>query len=262
MTEDEEIVDSSLDEIIDEVLNREAEDKLLPTWGYILLFFLPATVTFFIARTQLGWDPLFAGITSLAIMNGSINIVIAWMTIRLDGHSNEALEHLETIMDEMDKLEDTLEEASTMVTNFTGDLGEAQELFRRVGVNLTDLDLESIADVVESLKENKTDLNDILGNLRDVDVQFYIREVKSIDWQALLSGINDVMAFIKTKNSQEPRAPVSQVINSIPSFDDEIPVDDELDDFDDEFELMPKPNLSLKRDKGTNTVRLSLKRNR
>ena len=45
---------------------------------------------------------------------------------RFDGHSNEALEHLETIMDEMDKLEDTLEEASTMVTNFTGDLGEAQ----------------------------------------------------------------------------------------------------------------------------------------
>ena len=101
-------------------------------------------------------------------------------------------------------------------------------------------------------------MNDILGNLRDVDVQFYIQEVKSIDWQALLSGINDVMAFIKTKNTQPPRAPVSQVISSIPSFDDEIPIDDELDDFDDfddEFELMPKPKLSLKRGKG-----LSLKR--
>jgi len=254
----EEPSESAFEEIIEDVMNRQQEDKLLPTWGYILLFFLPATLTFIVARTQLGWDPLFAGITSLAIMNGSINIVIAWMTIRLDGHSNEALEHLETIMDEMDKLEDTLEDASTMVTNFTGDLGEAQELFRRVGVNLTDLDLESIADVVGSLKENKTDLNDILGNLRDVDVQFYIREVKSIDWQALLLGINDVMAFIKTKNTQPTRAPVSQVINSIPSFDDEIPVDDELDDFedfDDEFELMPKPKLSLRRGKG-----LSLKR--
>ena len=104
-------------------------------------------------------------------------------------------------------------------------------------------------------KENKTDLNDILANLRDVDVQMYIKEVKSIDWQALLAGINDVMAFIKTKNTESPRAPISQVINSIPSFDDDIPIDDELDDFEDEFALMPKPALSLKRGKS-----LSLKR--
>ena len=72
----------------------DGHEKLLPTWGYIALFFIPAIVTFFVVRTQLGWDPLFAGITSLAIMNGSINMVIAWLTIRLDGHSNEALDHL------------------------------------------------------------------------------------------------------------------------------------------------------------------------
>lgn len=232
------------------------DEVVLPIWGYLFLFFVPAVSAFIICQEVIGMGLLYSGITSLAIMNGSINIVIAWMTIRLDNHSSEALVHLETIMDEMDKLEDTLNDASQMVSTFTGDLGEAQELFRRVGVNLTDLDLESIADVVESLKENKTDLNDILGNLRDVDVQMYIKEVKSIDWQALLAGINDVMAFIKTKNAEPSREPISQVINSIPSFDDDIPIDDELDDFeDDDFSLMPKPTLSLKRSKG-----LSLKR--
>lgn len=240
----------------EDFIQQSKQEKLLPVWGYLFLFFVPAISVFLICQEVIGMSILYSGITSLAIMNGSINIVIAWMTIRLDGHSNEALDHLETIMDEMDKLEDTLNDASRMVTAFTGDLGEAQELFRRVGVNLTDLDLESIADVVESLKENKTDLNDILANLRDVDVQMYIKEVKSIDWQALLAGINDVMAFIKTKNTEPSREPISQVINSIPSFDDDIPIDDELDDFeDDEFSLMPKPALSLKRSKG-----LSLKR--
>jgi len=249
------------------------DDGLWPTWVYLILFFGPASITYGIARYELNFDPLFAGITALAIMNGSINMVIAWMTIRLDGHSNEALEHLETIMDEMDKLEDTLDDANRMVSEFTGDLGEAQELFRRVGVNLNDLDLEPIAEVVESLKENKDDLNEILGNLRDVDVPMYVREVKSIDWPALLAGINDVMAFIKTKKDESiPRKPIGQVINVMPTFDDDIPEDDELDDFEedefDEYRLMPKPQvdtakpaLSLKREK-PKAGGLSLKRNR
>ena len=67
------------------------EDNLWPTWLYVIMFFGPAAVTFVITRYELGFEPLFAAITSLAIMNGSINMVIAWMTIRLDGHSNEAL---------------------------------------------------------------------------------------------------------------------------------------------------------------------------
>lgn len=251
-------------------LSTVPDDSLWPTWVYVIMFFGPAAITFGVTRYELGFDPLFAAITSLAIMNGSINMVIAWMTIRLDSHSNEALVHLETIMDEMDKLEDTLDDANQMVTTFTGDLGEAQELFRRVGVNLNDLDLEPVADVVESLKENKDDLNVILGNLRDVDVPMYVQEVKSIDWPALLAGINDVMAFIKTKNDEVgTRKPISQVINVMPTFDDDIPEDDDLDDFEedelDEYRLMPpapKPALSLKRSNKPASGGLSLKRNR
>lgn len=254
----------------------DGHEKLLPTWGYIALFFIPAIVTFFVVRTQLGWDPLFAGITSLAIMNGSINMVIAWLTIRLDGHSNEALDHLETVMSGMDKLEDTLDEANTMVSTFSEDLGEARDLLKRVGVDLKDLELEAVADVLDSLKDNRDDLNSILLNLRDVDVQYYITEAKQIDWDALLAGINDVMAFIKAKQGDdEPvRKPISQPINIVPSFDD-IPDDDDLVDFDDDFadeedeySLMPmpaidapKPTLSLKRTK-PKSGGLSLKRNR
>jgi len=252
-------------------------EKLLPVWGYVLLFFLPASLTFFVAYTQLEWDPLFAAITSLAIMNGSINMVIAWLTIRLDGHSNEALDHLETVMNGMDKLEDTLDDANSMVSSFSGDLGEARDLLRRVGVDLKDLELEAVADVVGSLKDNRDDLNSILLNLRDVDVQHYINEAKQIDWDALLAGINDVMAFIKAKQGDDgpTRKPMSQSINVMPSFDD-IPDDDELVDFDDDFDeaedegysLMPmpainppSPSLSLKRDK-PKSGGLSLKRNR
>lgn len=254
----------------------DGHEKLLPTWGYIALFFIPAIVTFIVVRTQLGWDPLFAGITSLAIMNGSINMVIAWLTIRLDGHSNEALDHLETVMSGMDKLEDTLDEANTMVSTFSEDLGEARDLLKRVGVDLKDLELEAVADVLDSLKDNRDDLNSILLNLREVDVQYYITEAKQIDWDALLAGINDVMAFIKAKQGDdEPaRKPISQPINIVPSFDD-IPDDDDLIDFDDDFadeedeySLMPmpaidapKPTLSLKRTK-PKSGGLSLKRNR
>ena len=49
-------------------------------------------------------DTLLSGVTSLAIMNGSINSIIAWLTIRLDGQSAEALDHLDSIMTEMDRL--------------------------------------------------------------------------------------------------------------------------------------------------------------
>ena len=110
-------------------------------------------------------------------------------------------------------------------------------MLKRVGVDLKDLELEAVADVLDSLKDNREDLNSILLNLRDVDVQYYINEAKQIDWDALLAGINDIMAFIKAKQGDEEpaRKSISQPINVMPSFDD-IPDDDDLVDFDDDFE--------------------------
>ena len=82
-------------------------------------------------------------------MNGSINSVIAYMTIQLDTKSSESLQHLENINNEMDRLEETLQEANTKVNSFTADLDEAKDIFSKVGVDLTELDLDSVADVVE-----------------------------------------------------------------------------------------------------------------
>ena len=159
---DDMVVDDEIPDIVMQTIQPQDNEKLIPSWLYLVLFFLPALITFSVSYMYLGWDVLFSAITSLAIMNGSINMVIAWLTIRLDGHSNEALDHLETIMDEMDKLEDTLDEANNMVTSFTTDLNEAKELFSKVGVDLNDLELEPISDVVESLKMNKEDLRKVI----------------------------------------------------------------------------------------------------
>ena len=109
-------------------------------------------------------------------MNGSINSVIAYMTIQLDTKSSESLQHLENINNEMDRLEEVLEEANAKVTAFTSDLDEAKGLFQKVGVDLRDLDLEPVAEVVEKLKENKTGLNSVLDNMRSVDVDDYIQQ--------------------------------------------------------------------------------------
>ena len=71
-------------------------------------------------------------------------------------------------------------------------------LFRKVGVSLDELDLEPVADVVEKLKENKDGINDILDNLRGVDVNEYINQAKRIEWKQLLDGAEEIMGFIKT----------------------------------------------------------------
>jgi hypothetical protein len=240
-------------------------DKVFSMWMYVLMFFGPCCTALVILFTQTDLDPLYSALISLAVMNGSINMVIAWLTIRLDDHSNEALVHLETIMSEMDKLEDTLDDANDMVTSFTKDLDEAKDLFKKVGVDLTELELEPISDVIQSLKDNKDDLNEILSNLREVDVTTYIKEARAIDWKALLAGINDVMAFIKSKSTGDtiPRKIGSIAVIS-PSFDD-LPADEDVEedyqDELDEFRLMPMPDvtnthLSLKR----KTPSLGLKR--
>ena len=182
------------EELIDDYVDLETP-KVIPAWLYVVVFILPALITFYVMRVHLELDLLLTGVTSLAVMNGSINSIIAWLTIRLDGQSAEALDHLDAIMGEMDRLESTLNDASIKVDTFTSDLDEARGLFKKVGVSLDELDLEPVAEVVEKLKENKDGLNDILDNLRGVDVEEYINQAKRIEWKQLLNSAEELMSF-------------------------------------------------------------------
>ena len=148
-----EISEEEAQRIIDDYVAEESSGTI-PLWVYLFVFTVPAISTFLVMNVYLEIDTLLSGVTSLAIMNGSINSIIAWLTIRLDGQSAEALDHLDSIMTEMDRLENTLDEANDKVDNFTGDLEELRGLFKKVGVSLDELDLEPVADVVEKLKEN------------------------------------------------------------------------------------------------------------
>lgn len=180
-----------------------------PAWLYIVLFFSPAIITFLVMRYAFNLEALFSGIVSLAIMNASINSVIAYITIKLDDKSSESLQHLEFINKEMDKLEDTLEEANDKVTGFTADLDEAKDVFRKVGVDLTQLDLDSVSDVVEKLKENREGLGEVLDNLKTVDVTEYIDQAKRINWKQLLSAAEEIMGFIQARSQDSIPAPLT-----------------------------------------------------
>ena len=255
----------------EETLNHAT---VLPTWAYLALFILPATITFYVMNVVFGLDTLLCAVTSLAVMNGSINSIIAWLTIRLDGQSAEALEHLDTIMIEMERLETTLDEANEKVDSFTVDLEEARVLFRRVGVEINDLDLEPVADVVEKLKENKDGLGEVLDNLRGVDVSSYIDQAKRIEWKKLLNSVEEIMSFINTQDPDKPKPKLPTPSIGMPKLPtlptpepaplpeptiDELigNLDEEEDDWmewdddeDDEFfNEPPKPNLNPSRPK-------------
>lgn len=254
-------------ELINDFVESQKSATVLSTPVYLALFTLPAIITFLVMDQVAEADTLLSAVTALAVMNGSINSVIAWLTIRLDGNSAEALDHLNLIIDEMDRLESTLDEANTMVTSFTGDLDEARRLFRKVGVTLDELDLEPVADVVEKLKENKDGLNDILDNLRDVDVEDYINQAKRIEWKELLNGAEEIMGFIQGNKGAGPmKIPEPQVTMpklpdlsalepTVDEFFNELDDDwqdyDDDEDFFDEPEPAPKPerNLKMKRNK-------------
>ena len=178
-----------------------------PVWLYALFFFVPAILTFLIMYLAVQLDALFSGIVALAVMNGSINSVIAYITIKLDDKSSESLQHLEFVNKQMDKLEHTLEEANMKVTGFTADLEEAKDIFRKVGVDLTELDLDSVADVVEKLKENREGLGEVLDNLKNVDVSGYIDQAKRIDWKQLLGAAEEIMGFIQARSENTIPAP-------------------------------------------------------
>lgn len=193
---------------------RKREERQWPLWFYLLLFLAPAIVASYIMIGPLDQESLFAGIVALAVMNGSINSVIAYMTIQLDTKSSESLQHLENINNEMDKLEKVLDEANQKVTSFTSDLDEAKGLFQKVGVDLRDLDLEPIAEVVEKLKENKTGLNSVLDNMRSVDVEDYIQQAKRIDWKQLMNAAEEIMGFIQ-KRSDTPAVTTEDIMSNI-----------------------------------------------
>ena len=232
------------DNIFQEVL--EPDKPFLPTWGYILIFTLPGLGTFLLLTQFTHFDMIFSAVIALAIMNGSINSIIAILTVRLDGHSQEALDHLDAIMSEMEKFESTLEEANTMVSSFTGDLEEAKNMFSQIGVDLTELDLEPIAEVVEKLKENKDGLNEVLDNLREVNVTEYIAQAKGIDWKALLNAAEEVMGFIKSKqNISNSKTTAAPTLQEFTSQDDEFWEDDGLLDDEEEFDFPAKPKLDL-----------------
>ena len=52
-----------------------------PVWLYAF-FFVPSYLTFSIMYLAVQLDALFSGIVALAVMNGSINSVIAYITIK------------------------------------------------------------------------------------------------------------------------------------------------------------------------------------
>jgi len=177
------------------------EKKAWPVWFYAAVFFIPCIIAFISLRFVAELDLLFSGIIALAVMNGSINSVIAYITIRLDDKSSESLQHLEFLNNEMDKLEDTLSEANEKVTSFTGDLEEAKDVFKKIGVDLNEIDLNPIAEVVTKLKENKDGLNEVLDHMREIDVTEYIDQAKRIDWKQLLGAAEEIMGFIKQRDS-------------------------------------------------------------
>jgi len=286
------LVPSTIDYEVEKI---KREERRWPTWLYLFLFLAPATFVGYLMAIALEQELLFSGIVALAVMNGSINSVIAYMTIQLDSKSSESLQHLENINNEMDRLEEVLEEANQKVSSFTNDLDDAKGLFQKVGVDLRDLDLEPIAEVVEKLKENKAGLNSVLDNMRTLDVDEYIKQAKRIDWKQLMDAAEEIMGFIQKRPSEsKPVVSTSDIMSNISitqtpeeidepeediweredfnlGFEDEEDEEDEeedddyeyyTDDDDDEIEESwleeptEKPKISLKRDKPT------LKRNK
>ena len=231
-----------------------------PPWLYVILFFLPAITTFAIMRYAFDLETLFSGIVSLAIMNASINSVIAYITIKLDDKSSESLQHLEFINKEMDKLEDTLEEANDKVTGFTADLDEAKDVFRKVGVDLTQLDLDAVSDVVEKLKENREGLGEVLDNLKTIDVTEYIDQAKRINWKQLLSAAEEIMGFIQARSQDSIPAPLtldtSNITLEAPKEEPSLPDDDEDLEWLEYATPNTEGNYSLMEEEPTRTINI------
>ena len=251
---------------------RDASIVSINTLIYVLLFIVPASSTFILLYLNSDWGLTNVSIVSVAILNASINSVIAYLTIRLDGKSNDTLDHLDVVIDATEELDETLKDANQKVTSFTTDLDEAKSIFQKVGVNLNELDLEPVAEVVEKLKENKDGLNEVLDNLREVDVTEYINQAKRIDWKQLLDAAEEILGFIQARPKATPKVTTNDIMRNvnlpepnivnIQTEDDEWPDeeqedtwdDEDWDDDEDEEDTYQPPVLSLKRN------RLELKR--
>ncbi len=232
-----------------------------------MLFIVPASTTFTLLILNSDWGLTNVSIVSVAILNASINSVIAYLTIRLDGKSNDTLDHLDVVIDATEELDETLKDANEKVTSFTTDLDEAKSIFQKVGVNLNELDLEPVAEVVEKLKENKDGLNEVLDNLREVDVTEYINQAKRIDWKQLLDAAEEILGFIQARPKATPTVTTNDIMRNvnlpepnivnIQTEDDEWPDEDQEDDWDEEDwdddegeeDTYQPPALSLKRNK-------------
>ena len=244
---------------------RDASLMSLNTLMYLLLFVIPALTTGILLSLNTNWELTNVSIVSVAVLNASINSVIAYLTIRLDGKSNDTLDHLDVVIDATEELDDTLQDANAKVTSFTSDLDEAKGIFQKVGVNLTELDLEPIAEVVEKLKENKDGLNEVLDNLREVDVTSYINQAKRIDWKQLLDAAEEILGFIQARNAPaEPVISTNDIMQNI-SIGERVPIemedewpeeeeeytpdwDDEEEDEEEDEEYTPPP-ISLIRNR-------------
>jgi hypothetical protein len=261
--------DDAMEFIRQKMAEAEPSQRLLPVWGYILLFVGPGTLSFVALYVYMGLNLTFSGVIALAIMNGSINSMIAWLTIRLDGHSTDALDHLELIMSEMEKFDQTLNSANEKIESFTTDLDKVSELFHKVGLDLADLDLEPVAEVVQKLKENKDGLGEVLDNLREIDVSDYIDQAKRIQWKELLNSVEDIMGFIQKGNSKSGMMKQTVSMPKLPKFPTPQPIaeptisdilegigaeDDGWGD-DDDFFTPAKTKLTLKRPKPPLTLK-------
>ena len=123
-----------------------------------------------------------------------------------------------------------MDEANQMVDSFTADVQEAKNIFTKVE-DLTGIDLEPIAEMVEKLKENKDGFNEILDNLKEVDVAHYINH-KENRLAIPLDSAEEIMGFVKARTDgtlNVPKPSVSSV--SMPQISDNV-FDDEEDDDD------------------------------
>jgi hypothetical protein len=86
-------------------------------------------------------------------------------------------------------------------------------------------------DVVEKLKENKDGINDILDNLRGVDVNDYINQAKRIEWKELLNGAEEIMGFIKSSDGKPMSIPTPSIgMPKLPTLPSPEPIEPSIED--------------------------------